>query len=153
MLADVLTPKSTAMEPYLQFVTSHPWHFVALGVGLAAFAINEIHGRLTGGKRLNPLEAVRLINDRDPIILDVRPTADFKRGHLLNALSLPIGQLETQLGQIGKDKARPVLVYCALGASSIAAVEKLRKNGYTEVYPLNGGINNWQGSNLPITAK
>ena len=141
------------MEPYLQFVTAHPLLFIALGVGLAAFAVNEIHGKLTGGKRLNPLEAVRLINDRDPIILDVRPTADFKRGHLLNAMSLPIGQIDTQLGQLGKDKARPVLVYCALGASSLTAVEKLRKNGYTEVYPLNGGINGWQGSNLPITAK
>lgn len=141
------------MEPYLQFVLNHPLLFSALGVLIAAFVANEVHGNLTGGKRLNPQEAVRLINDRDPIILDVRPTADFKRGHLLNALNLPVTQIETQMGQVGKDKARPVLVYCALGANSMLAVDKLRKNGYTEVYPLSGGINNWQGSNLPITAK
>ena len=141
------------MEPYLQFVLNHALLFGALGVLVAAFVANELHGNLTGGKRLNPQEAVRLINDRDPIILDVRPTADFKRGHLLNALNLPVTQIETQMGQIGKDKARPVLVYCALGANSMLAVDKLRKNGYTEVYPLSGGINNWQGSNLPITSK
>jgi rhodanese-related sulfurtransferase len=141
------------MEPYLQFVMNHALLFGALGVLVVAFVANELHGNLTGGKRLNPQEAVRLINDRDPIILDVRPSADYKRGHLLNALNLPVAQLEAQMGQIGKDKTRPVLVYCALGANSMLAVDKLRKNGYTEVYPLSGGINNWQGSNLPITAK
>lgn len=141
------------MELYFQFVLNHSLLFGALGVLLAAFIANEMHGHLTGGKRLSPQQAVRLINDRDPIILDVRPSADFKRGHLLNAMSMPITQLDTQMGQIDKNKARPVLVYCALGGSSIVAVEKLRKNGYTEVYPLNGGINSWQGSNLPITAK
>jgi rhodanese-related sulfurtransferase len=141
------------MEPYLQFVMNHALLFGALGVLVVAFVANELHGNLTGGKRLNPQEAVRLINDRDPIILDVRPSADYKRGHLLNALNLPVAQLEAQMGQIGKDKTRPVLVYCALGANSMLAVDKLRKNGYTEVYPLSGGINNWQGSNLPITTK
>lgn len=141
------------MESYLQFVLNHALLFGALGVLIAVFIANEVHGHFTGGKRLNPQEAVRLINDRDPIILDVRPTADFKRGHLLNAQNLPIAQLDAQMGQIDKNKSRPVLVYCALGTSSISAVEKLRKNGYTEVYPLSGGLNNWQGSNLPVTAK
>lgn len=141
------------MEPYLQFVLNHPLLFSALGVLAVAFAINEIHGHFTGGKRLNPQEAVRLINDRDPIILDVRPAADYKRGHLLNAMNLPIAQLDAQLGQIDKHKTRPVLVYCSLGGSSVVAAEKLRKHGYSEVYPLSGGINSWQGSNLPVTAK
>ena len=98
-------------------------------------------------------EAVRLINDRDPLIVDVRTQADFKRGHLLNALNLPLVKLEEQIGQLGKDKARPVLIYCALGSTSVTAAEKLRKNGFTEAYPLKGGINNWQASNLPVTVK
>ena len=127
--------------------------FAVLGGVLLALIINEIHGNLTGGKRLGTAEAVRLINDRDPLIVDVRTSADFKRGHLLNALSLPLAKLDEQVGQLGKDKARPVLVYCALGSSSVTAVDKLRKNGFTEAYPLKGGINNWQASNLPITVK
>jgi rhodanese-related sulfurtransferase len=143
----------TAMEQYLQFATSHLILFALMGVVLAALIANEIHGSLTGGKRLGTAEAVRLINDRDPLIVDVRTTADFKRGHLLNALSLPVAKFEEQLGQLGKDKARPVLVYCALGQTSVTAVEKLRKNGFSEAYPLKGGINGWLASNLPVTVK
>ncbi|MES2489097.1 MAG: rhodanese-like domain-containing protein [Pseudomonadota bacterium] len=141
------------MDQLLQFVANHPILFVLFGVVLIALIANEMHGNLTGGKRLGTAEAVRLINDRDPLIVDVRTSADFKRGHLLNALNLPIAKIEEQLGQLGKDKARPVLVYCALGSSSVTAVDKLRKNGFTEAYPLKGGINNWLASNLPVTVK
>ena len=141
------------MEQFLHFAASHQILFVLLGVVLLALIANEIHGNLTGGKRLGTAEAVRLINDRDPLIVDVRATADFKRGHLLNALSLPLAKLDEQIGQLGKDKARPVLVYCALGSSSVTAVDKLRKNGFAEAYPLKGGINNWLASNLPVTIK
>ena len=141
------------MEQFLHFAANHPILFGLLGAVLLALIANEIHGNLTGGKRLGTTEAVRLINDRDPLIVDVRAVADFKRGHLLNALNLPLAKLEEQMGQLGKDKARPVLVYCALGSSSVTAVEKLRKNGFTEAYPLKGGINNWMSSNLPVTAK
>ncbi|WP_028008398.1 rhodanese-like domain-containing protein [Solimonas flava] len=141
------------MAQFFEFFQAHVWLFVALGVVLALLIANEVHGNLTGGKRMSPAEAVRLINDRDPLIVDVRPLAEFKRGHLLNAFHAPLGKFDEYLGQLAKDKARPVLVYCALGVSSSTAVEKLRKNGFAEVYPLRGGINAWSMANLPLTTK
>ena len=51
------------MDQYLAFVQGHPWHFLALGVVLVLLIANEVHGNLSGGKRLSPLEAVRFIND------------------------------------------------------------------------------------------
>ena len=126
---------------------------VAAAVVLVLLIANEVHGNLTGGKRLSTAEAVRLINDRDPLIVDVRPLSDFKRGHLLNAFHAPLTKFDDYVGQLARDKARPVLVYCALGASSSAAVEKLRKQGFAEVYPLRGGVNAWAAANLPLTTK
>ncbi|WP_028080912.1 rhodanese-like domain-containing protein [Solimonas soli] len=141
------------MAQSLEFFQAHVWLFVALGVVLAALVANEVHGNLTGGKRLSAAEAVRLINDRDPLIVDIRPLSDYKRGHLLNAFHAPASKFDDYLGQIAKDKARPVLVYCALGANSGTVVDKLRKNGFAEVYPLRGGINAWSMANLPLTTK
>jgi rhodanese-related sulfurtransferase len=141
------------MAQLLEFFQAHIWLFVAFAVVLAAFIANEVHGNLTGGKRLSAPEAVRLINDRDPLIVDVRPLSDYKRGHLLNAFHAPVSKFDEYLGQIAKDKARPVLVYCALGANSGAVVDKLRKNGFAEVYPLRGGVNAWSMANLPLTTK
>lgn len=140
------------MDQYLAFVQGHPWHFLALGVVLVLLIANEVHGNLSGGKRLSPLEAVRFINDRDPLILDVRSPADFKRGHLLHSVNAPFAKLDEHLGQF-KDKARPVLVYCALGTTGSTVAERLRKTGFAEVYPLKGGINGWLANSLPVTTK
>lgn len=141
------------MTQFLEFFTNHPILFLALGAVILLLIANEVHGSLTGGKRLSAPEAVRLINDRDPLIVDVRTGADFKRGHLLHALNAPLAKLEEHLGQMGKDKARPILVYCALGTSASTAADKLKKQGFAEVYPLRGGINAWLGANLPVTTK
>ncbi|MGH8462339.1 MAG: rhodanese-like domain-containing protein [Stenotrophobium sp.] len=141
------------MEPYLQFAAHHIILFAALGTVLSLLIANEVHGNLTGGKRLSPQEAVRLINDREPIIVDLRPQADYKRGHLLNAVSLPIARLDSDFGVLGSNKTRPVLVYCAMGMNSLSAAEKLRGKGYAEVYPMRGGIGDWTANNLPVTTK
>ncbi|MDD3764579.1 MAG: rhodanese-like domain-containing protein [Nevskiales bacterium] len=141
------------MDQILEFAGNHPVLFAMLGGAIALFVANEVHAAVAGGKRLNVTEAVRLINDRDPIILDVRNPADFKRGHLLHAQSAPLAKLDEHMGRIGKDKARPVLVYCAIGSSSSTAADKLKKSGFAEVYPLRGGINAWVGANLPVTTK
>lgn len=141
------------MAQLLEFLGNHPFLFAAAGVLLAALIANEVVGNLRGGQKLSANEAVRLINDRDPLIVDIRPLSDFKRGHLLNAFHAPWTKFDDYLGQIAKDKARPVLVYCALGTSSSAATDKLRKSGFSEVYGLRGGINGWQMANLPVTAK
>ena len=103
------------MAQLVEFFGNHVGLFVALGVVGLLLIGNEVHGALTGGKRLSVPEAVRLINDRDPIILDVRTPADFKKGHLLNAQNAPLTKLDESLGAAGKDKSKPVLVYCALG--------------------------------------
>lgn len=113
---------------------------------------NEVHGAVAGGKRLTALEAVRFINDRDPVIVDLRTVADFKRGHLLNAVNAPFAKFDEYLGQL-RDKTRPVLVYCALGTMGPTVADKLRKHGYSEVYPLRGGINAWLMNSLPVTQK
>lgn len=141
------------MSQLLEFAQHHVYLFAAFGALLVLFIANEVHGSLTGGQRLAPLDAVRLINDRDALVVDLRPAGDFKKSHLMNAVNVPVAKLEERAGELGKDKARPVLLYCALGSVAGEAAARLRKLGFSEVYPLRGGINGWLGSNLPVTAK
>jgi len=141
------------IDQLLPFVQAHPLLFIALALASTAMIANEVHGTLTGGKRLGALEAVRLINDRDALIVDVRPNTDFKKGHLLNAVNIPLAKFGERAAEIGKDKSRPVIVYCALGSSQVEAAAKLRALGHTEVYQLKGGMNGWLTASLPVTAK
>jgi rhodanese-related sulfurtransferase len=141
------------IDQLLTFVQAHPFLFAALALVIGALIANEIHGSATGGKKLGALEAVRLINDRDPVVVDVRPHADFKKGHLLHAMNIPAAKIAERASEISKDKARPVLVYCALGNSQVDAAARLRQLGHTEVYQLRGGLNGWMSASLPVTTK
>lgn len=141
------------MDQFLQFVGAHPVLFAALGVAVVLLILNEMSHLVTGEKRLSPQEAVRLINDRHALVLDVRPAGDFKKGHILNALNVPQAKLAERLGELGKDTARPIVVYCALGGVSAQATHELKKAGYTEVYPIRGGLNSWLGASLPVTTR
>lgn len=141
------------MDQFLQFVGAHPVLFAALGVAVVLLILNEMSHLVTGEKRLSPQEAVRLINDRHALVLDVRPAGDFKKGHILNALNVPQPKLAERLGELGKDTARPIVVYCALGGVAAQATHQLKKAGYTEVYPIRGGLNSWLGASLPVTTR
>jgi rhodanese-related sulfurtransferase len=141
------------MDQLLQFVALHPVLFSALGVASVLLILNEMSGVVTGEKRLSPLDAVRLINDRHALVVDVRAPADFKKGHILNAINVPQTKLGERLGEFGKDTARPIVLYCALGGVAAQASHTLKKAGYSEVYPIRGGLNGWLGANLPVTTR
>lgn len=141
------------MDQFLQFIALHPVLFSALGAAVVLLILNEMSGVVTGEKRLSPLEAVRLINDRHALVVDVRTPADFKKGHILNAVNVPQTRLAERLDEIGKDTARPIVVYCALGGVSAQAAHQLKKSGYAEVYPIRGGLNGWLAASLPVTTK
>ncbi|MGH8481042.1 MAG: rhodanese-like domain-containing protein [Nevskiaceae bacterium] len=141
------------MDQLLQFVALHPVLFSALGGAVVLLILNEMSGLVTGEKRLSPLEAVRLINDRQALVVDVRAPADFKKGHILNAVNVPQARLAERVQELGKDTARPIVVYCALGGVAAQASHQLKKAGYAEVYPIRGGLNGWLGANLPVTTR
>lgn len=141
------------MQQFIEFFGNNLPLFSAAIVIVALIVANEVHGTVTGGKRLSAPEAVRMINDREPLVVDLRSAADFKKGHLINALNLPAQKIGERSSELGKDKSRPIILYCALGGSSREAAMTLRKQGFAEVYPLRGGMNGWLQNNLPITAK
>lgn len=141
------------MAQYLTFVLAHPWLFVAVAALLVLFIANELHGRATGAPSVTVTEAVRMINDREPLIVDVRSAADYKRGHLRGAVNIPAARIAERASELGRDKERPLLLYCSIGPTAAEAARTLLKLGHTQVFKLSGGINGWLGANLPVTTK
>ena len=45
---------------------------------------------------------------------------------------------------------RPLLLYCATGGRSYAAMQILARNGYIEIYNLQDGVSAWKQTNLPL---
>jgi len=55
-------------------------------------------------------EAVQLINRRNASVIDVRPAAEYSKGHLPAARNFEISELQAKIGQIAKNKSNPVLL-------------------------------------------
>lgn len=141
------------MHQFLEFFNNHPYLFAALAVAVALLVANEALRLWRGDKRLAPSEAVRMINERDAVVLDVRAAGDFKKGHILNAVHMPVGSIDDKAKELEKYKQRPVLCYCGIGTAAPQAVDKLKQQGFEDVHALKGGLNAWQSANLPVTTK
>jgi rhodanese-related sulfurtransferase len=124
--------------------------FIALACVSGAMLVWPTLRRGAGGPSVNTLEATQLINRQDALMLDVREQAEFAQAHILNARALPLSQLGARIGDIGKYKDKPVIVYCATGNRSSAAAAVLRKGGFTQVFNLSGGFAAWQQAGLPV---
>ncbi|GIT97697.1 rhodanese-like domain-containing protein [Sulfurovum sp. TSL1] len=82
---------------------------------------------------------VRLTEDSNITLLDVRTVKEYEEKHLKNAINIPVQKLDSSLNRLEKVKSKPILVYCRSGSRSIKASRILDKYGFT---PLNveGGI-------------
>jgi rhodanese-related sulfurtransferase len=132
------------------FVGNHWYLFVALAVILGLLGWNLVVGERGS---VDPLAATDLINRREAVVIDVRPTADFAKGHIINAVNVPFNGFKNQLAALSKYKGKPIVVNCRSGSQSSVACGQLRKEGFGEVYNLKGGILSWQAANLPLTRK
>jgi phage shock protein E len=91
-----------------------------------------------------PAELVQLIEtgSQPYLLLDVRGVAEYRKGHIATAVSLPLAQLVNDGLSAPKDFL--VIVYCASGIRSGMAAKYLREQGYTRVVDF-GSIDRWQG--------
>ncbi len=103
-----------------------------------------------GVSSVSPSEAVVLINRSNAVVLDVRDDAEFAGGHITDARHIPLAQLPDRLKELQKFKDKSILVNCQAGMRSAKACDILRKNGFTQVHNLQGGLNAWMQAKLPV---
>lgn len=97
--------------------------------------------------------AIQLINYKDALIVDVRDDSEYAEGHLPNSTHIPTEKIEERWHELEKFKERPIVVIFQSGVRSGHAAKVLHKNGFMQVYTLNGGIDTWRRANLPIVKR
>ena len=79
------------------------------------------------------------------LLVDVRETEEWDRGHIPGALHVPRGYLESRIDAAAGDRDARVVVYCASGQRSALAAHTLTDLlGYTNVASMTGGITLWK---------
>jgi rhodanese-related sulfurtransferase len=81
-------------------------------------------------------------NTPQAVLLDVRTPAEYKRGSIKGAKNINLHDAAFQQKIEQLDKSRTYFVFCAAGARSGAACNRMVSAGY-QVFNLSGGINSW----------
>ena len=84
------------------------------------------------------------------ILIDVRESEEFARGHARGAVHLSKGVLELRIEGMVPDPATPILCYCGGGSRSLLAADNLKKMGYTNVASVAGGLRAWNEAGLAL---
>ena len=101
-------------------------------------------------KVLGSKEVTLLINREPAMLVDVRSVADFRAGHITNAINIPLDQIEVQINKITSNSKKNIIVYCQKGVRSGQAFRLLNKLGLPKLYTNEGGLDAWIKNNLPI---
>lgn len=135
------------------------WDFIQQNLAMVALALISgsmlLYPLLRGGPAggVSVADATLKINREDAVVVDVRESDEWLKGHIPGARHIALAQLEKRIHEIEKFKERPLIVCCASGGRSSKACSVLQKAGFTKVFNLNGGMGAWAEANLPITVK
>ncbi|CZR08171.1 FAD-dependent oxidoreductase [Trichococcus ilyis] len=98
---------------------------------------------LHGNPLMTPAQLVETQQKGESIqVIDTRSAKDFEKGHVQNAIHIPLGELRARAGELSKDI--PTVTYCNKGVTGNAAQNVLINLGFQEVYNLSGGNKNYQ---------
>ncbi|MDE0959928.1 MAG: molybdopterin-synthase adenylyltransferase MoeB [Planctomycetota bacterium] len=94
-----------------------------------------------------------------PRLIDVRELAELHSGIVSGAIHIPLREIPSIVSPGSHPHlSRPiscdenVLIYCAKGIRSYEAMHWLRQQGYQRCASLRGGIEAWNGADLPLAA-
>ncbi len=130
------------------FVTNWP-----LLLALIIILFMLVRSYAGASRSVGPMELLQLINHQNALVLDVRTDKEFRDGHIINSMHIPLGTLSDQLLQLAGYKHSSVVIVCRSGARSAQAAGTLKKAGFEQVCNLTGGIMAWQSANMPLTTE
>ena len=76
------------------------------------------------------------------LLIDLRPAAEYRKGHIRGAVSIPVLQIERAIAWLPKN--RILVLYCERGGTSAAVGRRLTHAGFRTL-SVAGGIKAYQG--------
>jgi rhodanese-related sulfurtransferase len=133
-----------------EFIQHHMILTSLFAVFLVAVLIFEFRARLKAGIKLSPQAVIAMVNRENALLIDIRPADKFSNGHIINAKHTAQDKAEDLLKQLKISQDKPIVMVCQRGISAALVGERLKKQGYTRIYVLQGGMDAWLQAQLPL---
>jgi len=133
---------------------------------LIRIGYDDLRGFLTGGfeaweeenrpvSRLPAMPvqelAERLEQGKAPVIVDVRSHAEWRLGHLPQAINVELGVLPEADLPLPKDDLK--IIHCGHSDRSTVGISLLERRGYRNLVLLEGGFSSWQKAGFEVVSE
>nr|WP_216682642.1 rhodanese-like domain-containing protein [Enterococcus innesii] len=119
------------------------WLNLVLALIILAIALNWAYFQIMGRRSATIISEDEFkAGMKKAQVIDVRKN-EFDSGHILGARNIPFTVLTNSFSAFRKDQ--PIYLYDTRKSLSIRAANKLRKEGFTNVYILKEGYEGWSG--------
>ncbi len=99
---------------------------------------------MTGFTRISCADAKLLLDTKAVNIVDIRDEASYNAGHIIDAEHIDNQSMPRFIDDTEQDTA--LIVCCYHGNSSQPAAAYMAEKGFSEVYSLDGGYQEWQST-------
>lgn len=145
---DKVFPVKQGERAYIKMKQPGLYNFAA---GTASGTVQVIEYAAASYRELSAAEAGKILQNTNPLILDVRTQGEFQQGYIQGANLLPVQVLQQNMQNLERYKNQDILIYCASGNRSTVASRLLIESGFMKIYNLRYGINDWAQRGHPVT--
>jgi hydroxyacylglutathione hydrolase len=132
-------------------------------IRLSRIGFDNVIGFLEGGintwknddKELEQIERISAeemesrLKSRKILVVDVRRKSEFDSEHIVDALNIPLREINDHLAQLPKET--PFIIHCAGGYRSMIAASILKQRGWNNFVDVAGGFNEIKNTSLERT--
>lgn len=106
------------------------------------------HGEPEQVRQLDSNQLHAILQKEEMQVVDVRAPDEWRRGHLLGAIHIPLAALPERVGEL--DTSRPIVLHCKGGGRSSIATSFLQSRGIDMVSNLTGGYDAWVAEGFEV---
>lgn len=88
-------------------------------------------------------DILKYIEKPNTVIVDLRTSHEFRRGHIPSAINIPYEELNEHIRILCE--YQDIVLYCERGNISLLAARDLSKQGFQDVKNLYGGMKSYTG--------
>lgn len=135
------------MALFIEFLAQQ---WILAGALVVCVALFFNHESRKSGKSLTPQQAITMVNAEEGVFVDLRDHAEFGKGHIVDAINIPVSKLDERIAELETFREKPVVLVCKMGQQAGSAGKKLGTLGFSQVYRMGGGMMEWSSSQLPL---
>jgi rhodanese-related sulfurtransferase len=91
--------------------------------------------------------------DRGALVIDVRGRAAYEKGHIPNAVSVPLDELRRRAAEFAAVRDKEYVIYCGNGSTlGPRGTQVLIDAGHPAARNLSGGMPGWKAAGQPVAA-